>query len=61
MGFLTFSPGLDRRFLLQPGAGLDVTVHQGLLVRFATDVLMLVDEGHLHNTPRVSLRAVVRF
>ena len=75
VGVLTFSPTgesnrLDvlspwdaggQQFLLQPGAGLDVAIQRGLKVRLATDLLMLVERGHLHNVPGVSIRAVVQF
>ncbi|MCY4509765.1 MAG: hypothetical protein OXG35_22785 [Acidobacteria bacterium] len=53
--------GSGTLFLLQPGAGLDVAIRPGLKVRFATDLMMLVDEGFLHNTPRASVRLAVQF
>ena len=74
VGVLTFSPSresdrltvlgpwnLGQSFLLQPGAGLDVAIQGGLKVRLAADLLMLVEDGHLHSVPRVSIGAVVQF
>ena len=74
VGVITFSPSRDpdrlgtlgpwnlgRPFLMQPGGGLDVAIQDGLKVRLAADLLMLLAEGHLHNVPRVSVRAVVQF
>ena len=74
VGVLTYSPTRARvldvqspwdaggqQFLLQPGVGLDVAILRGLKMRLGADLLMLVDDGYLHNVPRVSLRAVVGF
>ena len=74
VGVLTFSPSREsdrltvlgpwnpgQPFLLQPGAGLDVAIQGGLKVRLAADLLMLVEDGHRHDVPRVSIGAVVQF
>ena len=47
--------------LLQPGVGLDVTVHPGVKARFAADLMMIFVAGHRHDVPRASAGIAVQF
>ena len=49
-------------FLMQPGVGLDVLVHQRLRVRLTTDLLALANrERGMALVPRMSIRVVAAF
>lgn len=47
--------------LLQPGVGLDVTLHPGVKARFAADLMMVFFAGHRHDLPRASAGLAVQF
>ena len=53
--------GLWPLAVLQPGAGVDVAVRPGLKARFAVDLLMEIEGGHLHNAPRASIGVAAQF
>lgn len=77
VGVVTFSPtrhryqnrldvlspwdGSGNWFFLQPGAGLDVAIRSGLKVRLAADLMMEVEDGHVHNALRASAGIVAQF
>ena len=51
----------DAPLILQPGVGLDVTVRPGLKVRFATDLMVGIFEGGVHNAARASVGIAAQF